>query len=65
MHVAIDLHVLYVPVYGPLSAMMGLQVIWSLIEYFTGLIVFLDPENHDVDTKITAVRRIIKELWPF
>ena len=61
MHFAI----IDLPVYGPLSAMMGLHVICSLIEYFTGLIVFLDPENHDVDTEITAVRRIIKVLWPF
>ena len=28
--------------------MTGLQVIWSLIENFTDLIVFLDPEKHDV-----------------
>ena len=56
---------MYVPVFGILGATMGLQVIWSLIDNFTGLIVFLDPENHDVDTKITVVRCIIKELWPF
>ena len=56
---------MYVPEFGLLGAMMGLQVVWSLIDNFNGLIVFLDPENHDVDTKITDVRRIIKELWPF
>ena len=37
----------------------------SPIENFTGLSVFLDPENHDVDTNITVVRCIIKELWAF
>ena len=46
----IDLHV-RIPIVGLLGAMMGLQVIWSLLENFTGLIVFLDPKNHDVDTK--------------
>ena len=50
---------MYVPVFGILGATIGLQVICSLIDNFTGLIVFLDPENHDVDTKITVVRCII------
>ena len=60
----IDLHVyIYVPEFGLLGAMIGLQVIWSLMENLIGLIGFLDPENHDVDTNITAIRCIIKELW--
>ena len=55
----------FIHVCGLLGAVLGLRVIWWLIEKFVGLIAFLDPENHSIVTKIIAVRCIIKELWPF
>ena len=50
------MYLLYRPTYiRPFGCHDGFTGYLITYQKFTGLIVFLDPENHDVDTKITVV----------